>query len=120
MDVTTTFLNGELEEELYVKQAEGFVVEGQEHLVCKLKRSLYGLKPSSRCWNQILHTPLMEMGFKQTPSDSCIYTSLSDGLCVLAIYVDEILIAEKCLKKTAQVKAALARRFRVKDLGEIH
>ena len=120
MDVTTTFLNSELEEELYVKQPEGFVVEGQEHLVCKLKRSLYGLKQSSRCWNQILHTPLMEMVFKQTPSDPCIYTSLSDGLCVLAIYVDEILIAGKCLKKTALVKAALARRFRVKDLGELH
>ena len=59
----------------------------------------------------------LEMGFKQTPSDPCIYTSLSDGLCVLAVYIDDILIAGKCSKKIAQVKAALARRFRVKDLG---
>ena len=64
LDVTTAFLNGELEEEVYVKQPEGFVVEGQEHLVCKLKRSLYGLKQSPRCWKQTLHTQLMEMGFK--------------------------------------------------------
>ena len=119
LDVTTAFLNGELEEEVYVKQPEGFVVESQEHLVCKLKRSLYGTQ-SPRCWNQTLHTQLMEMGFKQTPSDPCIYTSLSDGLCVLAVYVDDILIAGKCSKKNAQVKAALARRFRVKDLGELH
>ena len=44
MDVTTTFLNGELEEEVYMRQPEGFITEGQEHLVCKLKRSIYGLK----------------------------------------------------------------------------
>ena len=69
LDVTTAFLNGELEEEVYVKQPKGFVVEGQEHLVCKLKRSLYGLKQSPKCWNLTLHTQLMEMGFKQTSSD---------------------------------------------------
>lgn len=54
MDVTTAFLNGNLEEEIYMKQPEGFVADGQEHLVCRLKRSLYGLKQSSRCWNQAL------------------------------------------------------------------
>ena len=81
---------------MYVKQPEGFVVEGQEHLVCKLKKSRYGLKLSPRCWNQTLHTQLMEMGFKQTPSDPCIYTLLSHGSCVLAVYVDDILIAGKC------------------------
>ena len=74
LDVTTAFLNGELEEEVYVKQPEGFVVEGQEHLVCKLKRSLYGFKQSSRCCNQTLRTKLMVMGFKQTPSDPLVST----------------------------------------------
>ena len=102
LDVTMAFLNGELEEEVYVEQTEGFAVEGQEHLVCKLNRSLYGLKQSPRCWNQTLHTQVIVMAFKQTPSDPCIYTSLSDGLCVLAVYADDILIAGKCSKNTTK------------------
>ena len=55
MDVKTAFLNGNLEEEVYMRQPEGFVEEGQEHLVCRLKKSIYGLKQSSRCWNATLH-----------------------------------------------------------------
>ena len=117
LDVTTAFLNGELEEEVYVKQPEGFVVEGQEYLVYKLKRSLYGLKQSSRCWNQTLHTQLMEMVFKQTPSDPCIYTSLSDGLCVLTVYVDEILIAGKCLKKPCSSKSCFGQEISSEGFG---
>ena len=54
MDVATAFLNGDLKEEVYMKQPEGFETEGQEHLVCRLKRSIYGLKQSSRCWNSVL------------------------------------------------------------------
>ena len=51
VDITTAFLNGKLEEEVFMKQPEGFVVKGQKHLVCRLKKSLYGLKQSPRCWN---------------------------------------------------------------------
>ena len=119
MDVATAFLNGELKEEVYTEQPKGFVIKGQEHLVCQLKKSLYGLKQCPRCWNQALHAQLTEMGFKQTPSDPCIYTSQSDGLFVLAVYMDDILMAGKSAKKMTQVKGALARRFQVKDLGEL-
>ena len=87
LDVTTAFLNGGLDEVMYDKQPEGFVIEGQEHLVCKPKRRLYGFKQYPRCGNQVLNTQLMEVEFKQTPSDPCIdtHTSLSDGLYVLAV-----------------------------------
>ena len=51
LDVTTAFLNGKLEEVVYMRQPEGFIAEGQEHLVCRLKRSIYGLKQSPRLWN---------------------------------------------------------------------
>ena len=68
MDVATAFLNGELKEEVYMKQPEGFVTKGQEHLVCRLRRNIYGLKQSSRCWNTVLHKKLKKMGFVQTDS----------------------------------------------------
>ena len=66
MDITTAFLNGNLEEEVYMKQPEGFLAEGQEHLVCRLRKSIYGLKQSPRCWNQALDSQLKLMGFTQS------------------------------------------------------
>ena len=65
MDVKCAFLNGDLEEEIYMEQPEGFVKEGEEHLVCKLKKSLYGLKPSPRAWNHKLDGDLKDLGFDQ-------------------------------------------------------
>ena len=73
IDVTTAFLNGDLKDEVYMKQPEGFVVKGQEHLVCKLKRSIYGLKQSSRC--SVLDQHLKKLGFVQSVSDPCIYVA---------------------------------------------
>ena len=63
MDITTAFLHGDLEEEVYMKQPKGFLVEGQEHLVCQLKKSIYELKQAPRCWNQALDAQLKIMGF---------------------------------------------------------
>jgi hypothetical protein len=59
MDVKTTFLHGDLEEEIYMKQPEGFVVKGKKELVCKLKKSLYGLKQSLRMWYQKFDTYIL-------------------------------------------------------------
>jgi hypothetical protein len=69
VDVTTAFLNGVLEEEIFMSPPEGFVQEGQEHLVCRLKRSLYGLKYSPRCWNSTLDEFLQCLGFVQSTGD---------------------------------------------------
>jgi len=105
MDITTTFLNGDLKEEVYIKQPKGFPADDQDHLVCWLKRSLYGLKQSPRCWNQALDSQLKSMGFKQSVSDPCIYTSNTDGLLILAVYVDDILLAGELERKLEEVKA---------------
>lgn len=66
MDVTSAFLNGELDDEVYMT---GFSVKGKEQCVCKLKRSLYGLKQAPRCWNTTLDQQLKRMGFQQHSSD---------------------------------------------------
>lgn len=119
MDVTTAFLNGELEKEVYMRQPEGFTVEGQEHLVCKLKRSIYGLKQSPRCWNSVLDGKLKKMGFVQTASDPCLYVS-PDEMLIIAIYVDDILLAGESDERMDEVKQALSKQFTVKDMGELH
>ncbi len=93
LDVTTAFLNGKLKEEIYMRQPEGFVVEGQENLVCKLKRSLYGLKQSPRCWNATLDEFLKKLGFLQSNSDPCIYIAAVDEMAVIGVYVDDIVVA---------------------------
>ena len=120
MDITTAFLNGDLNEEVFMKQPEGFISDGQEHLVCRLDRSIYGLKQSPRCWNQALDAQLKLMGFKQSTGDPCIYTSTTDGLFILAVYVDDILLAGKSQQRIAQVKSDLGKRFQLKDMGELH
>ena len=83
MDVATAFLNGELKEEMYMKQPEGFETVGQVHLVCRLKRSLYDLKQSLRCWNSVLDKRLKKMGFVQTDSDPCIYAATEGEMFVI-------------------------------------
>lgn len=118
MDIVTAFLNGTLDEEVYMKQPDGYVTTGQEHLVCKLKKSLYGLKQSSRCWNGTLHNHLIQIGFSQSVNDPCVYTC-DDGSAILAVYVDDILVAAKNMRRMNEVKQAIAERFVVKDLGAL-
>ena len=119
-DFATAFLNGELKEEVYMKQPEGFETKGQEHLVCKLKRSINGLKQSSRCWNFVLDRRLKKMGFVQTDSDPCIYVATEGEMFVIAVHVDDIVLATKSDKRMAEVKKGLAEGFEVKDMGELH
>ena len=119
MDVTAAFLNGELEEEVYMKQPEGFIADGQENLVCKLRKSTYGLKQSPRCWNSALNTQLKTMGFNQSASDPCIYNSLEE-MFILAVYVDDIVLTGKTDERIKEVKNSLAKRFEVKDVEELH
>ena len=73
MDVRTAFLQGNLEEEVYMPQPDGYVNEEYPDYVCKLKKSIYGLKQSARCWNTAIDTFLKSSGYKQMKSDSCLY-----------------------------------------------
>ena len=121
LDVTTAFLNGELKEEIYMKQPEAFEINENKNLVCKLKRSIYGLKQSSRCWNEALDKHLKELGFKQSQNDPCIYILNSGGeTFVIAVYVDDILLAGKTSKDIQKYIDAIADKFDVTDMGKLH
>ena len=73
MDVKTAFLNGNLEEDIYMRQLEGFIAKGQEHMVCKLQRSIYGLKQASRSWNIRFDQAITSFRFKKNPNEPCVY-----------------------------------------------
>jgi hypothetical protein len=93
MDVKTTFLHGDLEEKIYMKQPKGFAVKGKKELVCKLKNSLYGLKQSPRMWYQKFDTYMLGLGFTRRKEDHRVYFKLiGDHLIYLVLYVDDMLL----------------------------
>ena len=73
LDVKTAFLQGNLEDEIYMEQPEGFVDEERPDYVCKLNKSIYGLKQASRCWNTAIDTFLLSNGYKKCSADPCVY-----------------------------------------------
>ena len=121
MDVSTAFLNGALAEEVYMKQPEGFTEKGKEHLVCRLNRSIYGLKQSPRCWNQEIDSQLKKMKFMPTASDPCVYVQDEAGeLFFVAIYVDDIILGGRSEDRMKEVKQELSKQFEMTDLGTLH
>nr|AAM00978.1 Putative retrovirus-related pol polyprotein from transposon Tnt 1-94 [Oryza sativa Japonica Group]AAP53107.1 retrotransposon protein, putative, Ty1-copia subclass [Oryza sativa Japonica Group] len=92
MDVKTAFLNGELEEEICMDQPDGYVLEGQDGMVCKLLKSLYGLKQAPKQWHEKFDTTLTSAGFVVNEADKCVYYRYGGGGVILCLYVDDILI----------------------------
>jgi len=119
MDVTTAFLNGDLEEEIYMEPPEG--QEGNKPgMVWKLERSLYGLKQSPRCWNTTIHNFLVNQGFTRNITDYATYSKgLGRDQVILALYVDDLLILSEDLNQVLKIKSALASRFEMVDFGEV-
>ncbi|CAM6106739.1 unnamed protein product [Calypogeia fissa] len=121
MDVITAFLDGLLDVEIYMAQPEGFITEDARQMVCLLSRSLYGLKQSPRQWNKRFDSFMLSNGFTCSDSDSCIYIKevenfTSFGYIVLALYVDDMLIATENKSNVAHLKAMLSLEFSMKDL----
>ena len=119
MDVKTAFLHGDIDEEIYMKQPEGFVVSNKEHLVCKLKRSLYGLKQAPRQWYKKFDTFMLSQGFDRSYADHCLYTKkdIDDSPIILVLYVDDMLLAGKRKTSLDALKDQLKLVFSMKDLG---
>ena len=121
MDVKTAFLNGELDEEIYMSQPMGFEVKGQECKVCKLKRSIYGLKQSYRQWYFRFHDSIISHGFEMIEEDHCVYLKGSKkSVLILSLYVDDILITGNEMDSIVATKKWLSSTFEMKDMGEAH
>ena len=86
MDVKTPFINGHLEEEVYMKQPEGFSSSNGDHLVCKLKKSIYGLKQAFRKWYLKFHNVISSFHFVENIMDKCVYHKISGSkICFLVL-----------------------------------
>jgi len=119
MNVKTAFLNGNLEEEIYMNQPIGFVSKDQEDKVCRLKRSTYGLKQSSRSWYFTLHEAITSFGFTIVSEDHCVYVKkTTKEIMFLTLYVDDILLAGNNLEMINATKWWLSSVFDMKDMGE--
>ena len=119
MDVKTAFLHGDLEEEIYMKQPEGFKVKRKEDYVYRLKKSLYGLKQAPRQWYKKFESVMEEQGYKKTTSDHCVFMQkFSDGdFIILLLYVDDMLIVGMNSSRIDKLKKQLSQSFAMKDLG---
>jgi hypothetical protein len=119
MDVKTAFLNGDLEEEIYMAQPEGCVAPGQEKKVCKLLKSLYGLKQAPKQWHEKFNEVLFSDGFSSIEVDKCVYIkSLNGEHVIICLYVDDMLIFGTCVDIVIKTKSFLSSKFDMKDMGE--
>ena len=117
VDISHAYLNGNLEEEIYMQQPEGFEVGGPDY-VCRLKKSLYGLKQAGRVWNKTLRSILLSIGFEQVKSDHGIYIFRKDRVRIfMPIFVDDITLAGKDASKIDSVIQELSLHFKLRDLG---
>eukprot|EP00253_Pinus_taeda_P026498 PITA_26498 len=119
LDVKTAFLHGDLDEEIYMEQPEGFVQHRNNKFVCRLKKSLYGLKQSPQQWYKKFDSFLLSQKYIRSEYNHCVYfKQLSNGIfIILVLYVDDILLARKSIEEINKLKAQMAKTFDMKDLG---
>ena len=119
MDIKTTFLNGSLDETIYMVQPKEFITKGQKNKVCKLQKSIYGLKQASRSWNIKFDQSVKSFGFIQCPDEPCMYKRSNKNMIVfLILYVDDIIIIGNDVGTLSSIKVWLSKQFDMKDLGE--
>jgi hypothetical protein len=121
LDVKNDFLHGDLHEEVYMEQPPGFVAQGEYRgCVCKLKKTLYGLKQSPRAWFGKFSKAVMEFGLQHCQTDhSVFHLHTSAGYILLVVYVDDIVITGDDSGGIARLKLLLQQKFHTKDLGKL-
>eukprot|EP00253_Pinus_taeda_P006746 PITA_06746 len=122
LDVKSAFLNGDLKEEIYLAQPEGFVKKGQEHLVCRLKKALYDLKQALRSWYEKVDSFFLEHDFHRSLNDPNLYTKYNNQrqIILISLYVDDLIITGDADDLIREIKRLMAQFFEMKDLGSLH
>lgn len=123
LDVKTAFLNGEINEDIFMKIPDGFVctMDEKKNKVWKLKKSLYELKISPKRWNEKFAEVAVKIGLEAHPLEPCLFTwKQGKKILILVLYVDDMLIASNFTNKIDEVKAELKREFELTDLGEVN
>ncbi|GLU18737.1 hypothetical protein SLE2022_350210 [Rubroshorea leprosula] len=117
MDVKSAFLNGSLEEEVYVQQPLGYVVKGEENKVLKLKKALYGLKQAPRAWNCRIDKYFQENGFVKCPYEYALYVKVSNGgILIVCLYVDDLIFTGNNPRMFEEFKRAMSNVFEMTDI----
>jgi hypothetical protein len=117
INVKTMFLNGDLQESVYMAQPEGFTIEDKEYMGLRLKKSIYGLKQASIQWYLKFDEVVKKCGFVKNQVDNCIYIKIKGSMfIVLVLYVDDILLASSDKNLLYETKGFLSSNFDV-DLG---
>lgn len=118
MDVRSAFLNGELEEEVYVHQPAGFIDGDNVHKVLKLRKALYGLRQAPRAWNSKLDTTLQSLGFSRCRLDHALYRrGSSEDYLLVGVYVDDLIITGTIDSAIKSFKTQMRELFQMSDLG---
>jgi hypothetical protein len=119
LDVKSAFLNGKLEEEVYVEQPQGFIVEGKENHVLKLHKALYGLRQAPRAWNMRIDEFLSQKGYSKCTVEHGIYVKGSShtSLCIVCLFVDDLLITGSNIEEIRRLTKQLGSEFEMTNLG---
>jgi len=120
LDFVTAYLNSDLDEEIYVKQAPGYIQKGKEHLVYRVKKGLYGLKQSAREWAKRLTSFLIKIGFRPLTADNNVFVkgNIRTGLTI-TVYVDDVKLIGSDKPAMKQVIDQLSKEFKTTNLGDI-
>ncbi|PSS05348.1 hypothetical protein PHLCEN_2v3935 [Hermanssonia centrifuga] len=121
VDVVGAYLQGDLDEEIYMKLPEGIKEPGKEGWCWRLKKALYGLKQSGRQWKKKLDEAMAKLGFEKGQADECLYVLKEDRHIILMVlvYVDDMAVAGKKLALVKRFKCNLAERFDITDGGDL-
>eukprot|EP01018_Ginkgo_biloba_P034444 Gb_39748 [translate_table: standard] len=121
MDVKSAFLNGYVDEEIYVEQPQGFEIAGKENKVYKLKKALYGLKQAPRAWYSRIDTYFQQKGFLKSSCDPNLYIKvIGSDILIVSLYVDDLIYTGNNHHMLHDSKVDMCKEFKMSNLGQLH